>query len=420
MRSTTGNPVYNARNPPMRISVGFSGAACLVLMVLLQAGAARAEDWQAPAGQLAKRIAGITGPGAVAISLVNRSSLTAADTDQIHRRLISELAAYGVQASASDQAASTLQVSLSENLQNYLWVAEIHQGTSEPVVIMISVPGAVEGPTRPSAPLSIRKSLLWSSDNRMLDVAVISGNPAHMIVLEPEKLGLYGMQNGNWQQEQSLAIVHVRPWPRDLRGRLMLRKDHLFDAYLPGVYCRSSTTTPLSVSCNDSDDPWPMTGSPGDPRAFFASTRNFFTGALSPGIQKQTTAPAFYTAAPLPRNEYTLWVFAALDGRIHFLDGMTDQTFPQLSWGSDIASVRSGCGPSWQILITTNGDGPADEVRAFEILDRQPAPVSGPAEFQGPITALWTDSDLSGVIAVSHNSETGKYEAYRLSIDCHQ
>jgi len=44
--------------------------------------------------------------------------------------------------------------------------------------------------------------------------------------------------------------------------------------------------------------------------------------------------------------------------------------------------------------------------------------VSHPAEFNGAITALWTDSDGTGAIAVSQNSETGRYEAYRLSIVC--
>jgi hypothetical protein len=44
--------------------------------------------------------------------------------------------------------------------------------------------------------------------------------------------------------------------------------------------------------------------------------------------------------------------------------------------------------------------------------------VSQPVEFNGAITALWTDSDGTGAIAVSQNSETGRYEAYRLSIVC--
>jgi hypothetical protein len=199
---------------------------------------------------------------------------------------------------------------------------------------------------------------------------------------------------------------------------LALRKDHLFDAYLPGTFCRSLTTAPLALNCYDSDDPWPLGTDQSGLSAFFAPTRNFFTGALAPGIEKQTTVKAFYSAAMLPREKYKLWVFSGVDGQVHLLDGVTDQTAAKLGWGTDIASVRSACGLGWQVLVTGNGDGAGESVTAFEIADREPVTVSQPAAFNGAITALWTDSDGTGAIAVSQNSETGRYEAYRLSIAC--
>jgi len=70
------------------------------------------------------------------------------------------------------------------------------------------------------------------------------------------------------------------------------------------------------------------------------------------------------------------------------------------------------------VLVTGTGAGAGGSVTTFEIADREPVAVSQPAEFNGGITALWTDSDGTGAIAVSQNSETGKYEAYRLSIAC--
>jgi hypothetical protein len=413
------NPVYNAPNPSMAISIEFSRAARWALLVILLTGMAAADNWQAPASQLAQNIAAITGPGTVGVTVLNRSSLTAADAEEIRNKLIRELASFGVQPVASDQAAATVQIWLSENLHNYLWVAEIRQGTSEPVVAMVTAAGLPGGPAeRSSTPLTIRKSLLWSDQNRILDVAVVHDNPPSMIVLESERIAVLRLQNAQWREEKSLSLTHVRPWPRDLRGRLMLSKDHLFDAYLPGVYCHSTATAPLGVVCDDSDDPWPLTGTPGDLSAFFSATRNFFTGALSPGIQKNTMAPPFYSAAPLPRDKYTLWALAAVDGRVHLLDGMSDQALTQQGWGSDIASVRSRCGPGWQILATSNEQEPTDEVKAFEIADREPIPVSSAAKFDGPITGLWTASDATTVIAVSHNSATGNYEAYQLSLDC--
>ncbi len=82
--------------------------------------------------------------------------------------------------------------------------------------------------------------------------------------------------------------------------------------------------------------------------------------------------------------------------------------------------MRSGCGVGSQVLVTGNEDGASDSVRAFEIADREPVVVSQAAEFNGKITALWSDADGTGAIAISQNSETGKYEAYRLSIACGQ
>jgi hypothetical protein len=273
---------------------------------------------------------------------------------------------------------------------------------------------------REPAGLTLRKVLLWSQQDRILDAAVLDGSPSHLVVLDPNQVALYRFQDSRWQPEQSLPITHTRPWPRDMRGRLVLRRDHLFDAYLPGVFCRSSTTAPLALTCYPSDDPWPLGTDQFSLSAFFTPARNYFTGALAPGLGKQTTAPAFYSAALLPREKYTLGLFAAVDGQLHLLDGITDRAAGKLGWGSDIAGVKSNCGSGWQVLATRSGDGPNDAVRAYEFPDREPVAVSQPADFAGSVTALWAESSGSAVVAVSHNSETGRYEAFRLAITCGQ
>src|SRR5262249_27319978 len=157
-----------------------------------------------------------------------------------------------------------------------VWIAEIRVGNNEPSIVMATAPrpesSASEGT---SAPLAIHKALLWTDENRMLDVAVPPGTPPVMIVLEPEAIGIFTVQNSRWQLQQRLEIVHARPWPRDLRGRLVLRKDHLFDVYLPGVFCQSTATAPLGLKCRESDDPWPLTTGVSALSAFFAANRNF-------------------------------------------------------------------------------------------------------------------------------------------------
>ena len=199
--------------------------------LLLGPSPARAADWSAAETQLASRIAAATGPGAVALEVVNRSSLERTEFEQISRGLRAQLAAAGLQFVGADQAAATIRITLSEDLKNYVWVAEVRQGSNDASVVMVSTPrtGVLSRGNGPSSVL-IHKAPLWTQVQRILDVAVNDGNPAHLAVLDGDRVALYRLQGTRWQPEQFLAIAHTRPWPRDLRGRLVLRKDHLFDA----------------------------------------------------------------------------------------------------------------------------------------------------------------------------------------------
>lgn len=397
-----------------------------------------AMDWSQPEQQLARKIVAVTGPGAVALNVENRSSLAKREQEIIQNGLRSALEGAGLRFVNADQAAATIAISLSENATDYVWVAQIRQGASETVVVMVSMArpaGTVAA--RESVPLSLRKSLLWTQDEAVLDVAVLedNGTPTHIAVLNAEKVTLYRWQAGKWQQEQALNIVHARPWPRDLRGRLVPGRDHLLDVYLPGVICRSTPGAPLSLSCRETDDPWPIVpvalggatfsgfagGGPGSTTipamgAFYAPTRNFFTGVLTSGIGKFTSVPKFYSPAFLPREKYLLWLFAATDGHVHMVDGVSDQV-ARSAWGSDVATVKTACGAGWQVLATSS-DGDADSVRAYEFPDRDPVAVTSATEFSGAITALWTEAKGDTAIAVARNRETRSYEVYRLGVVC--
>jgi hypothetical protein len=427
MPRATCNAVYNSLIPVMLIPPPRSQHAATRLVIaflflhafFVSQGHAWADNWTGPEEQLAAKIAAVTGPGAMAVDFSNRSSLRQADVDEIRRGLLIQLAALGVRFVNAEQAAATVRVFLSQDLRDYVWVAEIHQGTNEPAIVMVSLPRPETQPAgHEEAAMTIRKTLLWSQADRILDVAVLDGQPAHMVVLDSNGVTVYKLQDSRWQAEQTLAVAHSRPWPRDLRGRLVLRKDHLFDAYLPGVFCRSTGAGSLAINCYDSDDPWPLGTDQFSLNGFFTPARNYFTGALAPGVGKQTTTTAFYSAAALPREKYALWLFAAVDGQVHLLDGITDQVAGKLGWGSDIAGVHTGCGSGWQVLATASGDTGSDTVRAFEVLDREPIAMSPPAESGGAITALWAESSGTSAIAVSRNSETGRYEAFRLTITC--
>jgi len=417
--------VYNSAIVEMSCTPpGFLSRLLSVVLFLLFATTlpGLAADWSVPEQDLARRIAAGTGPGAVSIDIVNRSSLGKKDVDEISRGLRAQLESLGLRTVKPEQAAAAVQISLAENLQGYVWVAEIHQGAGEFTVVMTSAPRFESmNLVREPPPVVIRKTPLWTQGRPILDVAVLeeaSFGPSHIAVLDPDKVALYRWGDGRWKQEQSLLVVSTRPWSRDVHGRIVPRQDHLFDIYLPGLFCQSSNAAPLALVCHASDDPWPL--SQQFPLgAFFAPTRNYFTGVLSPGIGKQTSTTKFYSAAPLPRSTYTLWIFAGVDSLLHLLDGVTDQT-GRMNWGSDLASIKTSCSSGWQVLATGTGDNSGDSVQAFEFPDRDPVAVSPALEFSGGITALWTEAKGGSAIAVSRNAETGNYEAFRLAVACGQ
>jgi hypothetical protein len=398
-----------------------------------------AADWSVPEQQLARKIVAVTGPGAVALTVENRSSLSKRESEIVSDGLHSALETLGLRFVKPEQAAAAVAISLSENLNAYIWVAEIRLGDKVSIE-MVSKPhvdGVVS--TRDSVPLSIRKIPVWAQEEQILDVLVLEENtaPTHIAVLGPEDVSLYRLQGGKWQREQALGVAHTRPWPRDLRGRLTPGKDHLLDAYLPGVLCHSTNGASLTLSCQESDDPWPLVAGsagggvsanfpslvastlPAIPQVggFFASTRNFFTGVLAPGVGKFATVPKFYSAAFLPRGRYVLWLFTAVDGQIHMVDGVSDQP-ARLNWGSDVASLRTACGAGWQVLATSSGVPGSDSMRAYEFPDRDPVPVSAALDFGATVTALWTEAKGDTAMAVTRNGETGSYEAFRVAVAC--
>jgi hypothetical protein len=380
------------------------------------------------ARQLAHKIAAAAGPGAFALEVTNRSSLDDKSVHEVRSALEAQLHVEGLTTTKAEQAIGTVEVVLSESLRDYVWTAEIVIGSDEKRVALVSLPRSSVGTGTPFAaalPIVLRTTLLFAQEQPMLDVALVEmPGGARLLVLNGGMVAIYRHHGANaaaqWELEASLPIAHSRTFPRDLRGRLLLYRDHLFDVYLPGTFCRttSSAGSPLTLTCNDSDDPWPLMPDDGSVRAFFAASRNFFTGALSPGIGKVSNVPSFYSAAALPRSNYTLWMLTAVDGSLHLVDGMTDQLIRGGKWGSDLAAVRSSCGTGTQLLASESGDTERDGLRAFEIPDRDPVAASSAVEFDGRIVALWPENSGNGAVAIVKRKDTGWYEAYRISISC--
>jgi hypothetical protein len=426
---------YNQRIPHMRartssgLRLGWLTSLFLLATVFLPSSFLFASGLGDTARQLAHKIAAAAGPGAFALEVTNRSSLDDKSVREMRGALEDELRAEGVRTAKAEQAMGTVEVVLSESLRDYVWTAEIviGSGSDEKKIALVSLPRSPTGTLFAAAlPIVLKTNLLFTQERPMLDVALVEmPGGSRLLVLNDGMVAIYrhqGSPSGRWELEASLPIAHSRTFPRDLRGRLLLRRNHLFDVYLPGTFCRSSASAPLTLTCNDSvdpsrDDPWPLTPEDSCARAFFAAARNFFTGTLSPGIGKVSNVPSFYSAAALPRSDHTLWLLAAVDGSLHIVDGMTDQAI-RGKWGSDLAAVHSSCGTGAQLLILESGDLEHDGLRAFEIIDHDPVAASSAVEFDGRIVALWTEGGGNGAAAIVKRKDSGWYDAYRVSVTC--
>jgi hypothetical protein len=181
------NAILNSVNRISRTALSFGFAVQLSFVVLGLAIVAVATDWSGPEQQLAHKIVAVTGPGAVALTVENRSSLGKRDSEIVQNGLRAALEGLGLHFVKAEQSAATVTIFLSENPASYVWVAEIHQSAGESSVVMVSLPRpAGAAASHESVPLTLRKSSLWTQDDPILDVAVLEENaaPTRIAVLD--------------------------------------------------------------------------------------------------------------------------------------------------------------------------------------------------------------------------------------------
>ena len=214
-----------------------------------------------PAQQLARKIAAFTGPGTVAFSVQNRSSLAGKEVETITADLRSQLETLGVHPADPESAAGSVTVFLSENPQSYVWVAEMQVGSHNGVAMVQAERGDGNALLHDSTGLTLRKIPLWTQEERILDVAVLEEDsaPKYIAVLDAEKVALYRRENTKVAAgacARHPAWAAVAPGCAGAAGAQ--QRIICWMCILPGVVCRSTTTLPLSLNCRESDDPWPL------------------------------------------------------------------------------------------------------------------------------------------------------------------
>ena len=413
--------------------------AVAAAMLLCWAPASHAASWEQPASELARQIAGLAGPGPARLTIRNESSLAGGEIPQIRKLLERDLRGFGVLTGGSESA-TLIRVTLSENSQGGLWVAEVVEGT-ETRVAMLPVTLDVAAAASGGGSLTLRRTLVIREAEPVLDAQLFSvGTLQRLVVLETDRILTYTRGTAAlastdnvspWVEDQHFAIAHTWPYPRDMRGELVASQDHLFDAYLPGVECSGTNTgAEIAVACGDSDDPWVVTGPvalggsalPAQ-KAFYNAMRDSFTGVLAPGFGMEM--PPFYEASDIARPTGTAMLLNTVDGRVMLVENNTLKPVSGTNdWGSDFAVIRSDCGTGVQVLVSGTGAAASeDSLRAYEITGREAVAVSAPLAVEGTVTAIHsaqrgTTGVADGAMVIVRRDAPLRYEVWNASAFC--
>jgi len=330
-----------------------------------------AETLEDAARELAKNVLGRLAPNQTAhVTARNLSSLGRADVSRVQSSF-----EQAIRRRVRNPITVEITLTISENVKGYLLIADFKPGDDRIVEMQPYRPDPAPPPSRPA--LTIGKRLLWEQTAPILDVAVFEDQ---MLVLDTTGVTRYERRDRKWAAEETAsASSNVR----DPRGRMEIAEESL-TVQLPGTTCQGSWKPSLAFRCESGTV---FTAG----RNTFAALVPFFSDAQTGGVR----------------------LVAETDGRTHIYDGAQTASGTIDDWGSDLAALSTCAGP--RVAATGIGES-GDTVTLFDLIHAVPIRVSDPADFPGPVTALWPSK--SGALAAVRNLATGKYEAYGLTVDC--
>jgi hypothetical protein len=443
-------PAPKRYNPPKReieeIMKPARGLGRIAMGVLwfagLLASVAQAPGrWDQPAASLAEQIAAVLGPSQAHLTIRNNSTVAAEDIPAIRRLLEQQLKFHGVQVSGVDSA-NAIHVTLSENLHERLWVAEIMEG-NETHVAMARLDGEPAVRQTPSSGLALRKQAILTLDEPVLAALEMSGTVAvagapvvvaPLVVVGSNDIILFSHGAGGWELQKRVAIGQLKPLSRDPRAVVVPTLDGQgFELSAGAAACTGALQqADWTIHCRESDDPWPLiapdlvstdeaSASRLRLRAFYNSARNYFTGVVTPAVG--IDLPPFYAAVLLPRANGAGLLLNGMDGKVEIAEsGAIKAVTGTRDWGSDFAVLQSGCGAGWQIIASGAGQAMTDSLRAYELPALEAIPFGDSLAMGGTVAALFSSSDGKSILAIVRKpaapGHRDPYEVDRVTATC--
>lgn len=348
---------------------------------------------------LARKVGEMTRGAAVEVKEENKSSLRESQVTELEKAFVEELRRSG--AKIVQQGVQTkITLTLSENASGYLGVVRLQHGGDSQDVIQLLGRALEEAGIQQSVRMTLRRELLNSSEQPILDVVFPHDDANRMVVLSPTQLVDYDRDGSTWKANAPLKLPRIGLSTRDLRGRVDVGLDEL-NVIFPAEIC--------NISTRDGDRCHASRG-----QVNFSSMPEQSLKEITPGLD----------AVEFQNGGQKTVIVVGKDRKMRLYHDDSEPFQTTAEYGDQISSIQSGCGSGQQVLVTERGDGTAaDTVQAVEIRDDKLALVAQPMQFGGPVTMLRAASRTLGfpdtaAIAVVHNLQSGNYEAYRLTISC--
>ncbi len=362
-----------------------------------------ADPYTEAARELTAKIMASIGPlEDIGFTLKSTASLSEREVAAARQAIESALRAQGLRPVGDVQSTVKINVTLSENFQQNIWIAEIRRDQTYSVV-MTTQPRLPEAQSKEAAlRMTLQAKPIYEQNDPILDVELLGDQ---LLVLDPRRLSLYRRQNDHWELERSAPLKFSIPFSRDIRGRLF-DSGGTIQVHIPGLSCNGTIKPSLDLNCAQDDAPWPIG-----------------LGSMNPTFVKNyfvlENLPPFFSAASVEDDGTDLLAISGIDGRTYLYDKGAGQVGMLNGFGSDITAIDAGCETPRQIFASLLTD-PLEHgiLQAFQILHRKAVSTSSTIEFPGPITALWPVSSQNAAIAVSRDLKTGRYAAFYLSISC--
>jgi hypothetical protein len=344
----------------------FRRAFLWLLVVLAAPLGAPAATLEESARELARKIAGnLPAQEKVLLEIRNTSSLTPIQVAQVEKALEAELQNYVVLAATEGDASARVAVTLSENIKDLVWAAEVRQGEASRVVLLTAPRPSGNRPVSGDMPVELHAEKFWEGPERLRDATLFSDD------------------NG----ENLLAVLFP--------DRVMIQK----------VGSEISFKVEIPMDQTVSRDP---AGGPVQLGGGLAHLGNTLTVQIewqicTIALDTRTVTECHSTREPPPGHVPDRIVGSSI-------------SIPP-GKGGQIATIRSECSGTDLFLLTGTRDyTEPDTVQAFQGRTGGATAVSAELNLPGPVMSLHPEVPR----AIVRNLKSGNYEAYRLSITCGQ